>query len=131
MNRDLIAELRSEFQDRERANALRQEDREKSIVAERIAELEIEKSLRTQQENKIFELTGDLIRKSTAFEVLQSENDQLAQQIGQKFDIMTQAMSRNPTESSVNKLLRSNAHQDVSSSESENNSDFIEVAQEM
>lgn len=131
MNRDLLVEMRAEFQDREVANALKQEDRERSVAAKQIVERGIEKALRQEQENKISKLTSDLIRKSAAFEVLQSEHDHMSDQIKQRFDIMTQTMSRNPTESSVSELLRSNDQQDASVLDSESNGDFIEVAQEM
>ncbi len=76
-------------------------------------------------------LSVDLTTKSAALEILQMEHDQMSNQLKHRFDIMTQAMSRNPTESSVSELLRSDDPRDLSSLNSENNSDFIEVEQEM
>ncbi len=75
-------------------------------------------------------LSVELTTKSAAFEILQIEQDQMADQIKHRFDIMTQAMSRNPTENSVNELLRSNDQRDISGVDSESNGDFIEVEQE-
>ena len=86
--------------------------------------------LRSDQEEKMSKLSVDLTTKSAAFEIFQMEHDQMADQIKHWFNIMTQAMSRNPTESSVNELLRSNDQRDVSGVDSESNDDFIEVEQE-
>ncbi len=120
MSRDLIAEMRAEF-----------EGRERSAAAKQIVERSIEKALRQEQEEKMSQLSLDLAQKSASLAVTQLERDNMLDQINHRFDIMTQAMSRNPTESSVSELLRSDDPRDLSGSDSENNSDFIEVEQEM
>ncbi len=131
MNRDLINVMRADFDSRERANTRKQEKRESRIVARQIVKWGIEKALRQEQQEKMSELSVELTIKSAAFEILQIEHDQMADQIKHRFDIMTQAMSRNPTDNSVKELLRSNYQRDVSGADSKSNGDFIEVEQEM
>ncbi len=50
---------------------------------------------------------NDFSCKGAAFEIFQMEHDQMSERIGQKFDVMVQAMARNSTESLVNALLKS------------------------
>ncbi len=129
MNRDLLAEMRAEFQAREQKTVSEQEARARSAAAKQIVKRSIEKSLRREQEEKNFKLNIDLTRKSAAFEALQADHDLLANQIGQRFDVMTQTMARNPTESSVRDLLRfDDQPEDLAlGSESEDDGDLIEI----
>lgn len=129
MNRDLLAEMRAEFQAREQKIVSEQEARERSAAARQIVERGIEKSLRREQEEKNLKLNIDLNRKSAAFEILQADHDQLANRIGQRFDVMTQTMARNPAESSVRDLFRFDDRPEVLAlgSESEDDNDFIEI----
>lgn len=134
MSRGLIAEMRADFEGREKSRALKQEAVERDAAVKKIVERGIEKALRQEQDElrqeqdeRIFNLNIDLAKKSSAFDILKSEHDHTISQIKREFNTLTQTMSGNATERSVNELMKSNDLAISSSSSSEDYDDFVEV----
>lgn len=82
------------------------EDRQIADASKLMVQQAIAKALNQEQ----IALSKELAVKSATITTLQTAYEQAVNQLAQKFDVMTQTMTYNPTESSVNELMRSQNH---------------------